>query len=58
MVFFHEGIWTDGAWVFSTGLYQRVMFWLLEEHRKLTEYGHSIVCVPEPEALDVRACGR
>ncbi|KAJ8899021.1 hypothetical protein K2173_008844 [Erythroxylum novogranatense] len=53
-----KGIWTDGTWVFSTGLDQRVRCWLLKEHYKLTEKCCLIVCVPEPEALQVRACGR
>lgn len=53
-----KGIWTDGTWVFSTGLDQRVRCWRFEEHGKLTEYSHLIISVPEPEALDARACSR
>lgn len=53
---FVKGVWTDGHWVFSTGLDQRVRCWSLEEHGKLTERAHLIVSVPEPEALDARAC--
>ncbi|KAL5859325.1 hypothetical protein ACOSQ4_000621 [Xanthoceras sorbifolium] len=53
-----KGIWTDGTWVFSTGLDQRVRCWLLEEHGKLTEHAHLIVSVPEPEALDARTCSK
>ncbi|XP_021279955.1 uncharacterized protein LOC110413462 isoform X3 [Herrania umbratica] len=53
-----KGIWTDGTWVFSTGLDQRVRCWLVGEHGKLTEGAHLIISVPEPEALDARACGR
>ncbi|XP_057519754.1 uncharacterized protein LOC130800308 isoform X2 [Amaranthus tricolor] len=53
-----KGIWTDGIWIFSTGLDQRVRCWKLLQHGNITEHGHSITTVPEPEALDVRACGR
>ncbi|XP_057964983.1 uncharacterized protein LOC131155691 isoform X1 [Malania oleifera] len=53
-----KGIWADGSWVFSTGLDQRVRCWQLEKHGKLTEREHLIISVPEPEALDARACGR
>lgn len=53
---FVKGVWTDGHWVFSTGLDQRVRCWSLEELGKLTERAHLIVSVPEPEALDARAC--
>ncbi|GAB2282116.1 hypothetical protein Dimus_016674 [Dionaea muscipula] len=53
-----KGIWTDGNWVFSVGLDQRVRCWRLENSGKLTEHSHFIVSVPEPEALDARACGR
>ncbi|WRX08182.1 WD40 repeat - like 5 [Theobroma cacao] len=53
-----KGIWTDGTWVFSTGLDQRIRCWLVGEHGKLTEHAHLIISVPEPEALDARACGR
>ncbi|CAN1353164.1 WD repeat-containing protein 6 [Linum perenne] len=51
-----KGVWTDGTWVFSTGLDQRVRCWLLEDHCKLTEQSHLIISVPEPEALDAKAC--
>lgn len=54
---FYEGVWTDGSWVFSTGLDQRVRCWHLIEN-KLTEHGHIVVSVPEPEALSARSCGR
>lgn len=53
-----KGVWTNGVSVFSTGLDQRVRCWKLQEHCNLSEYGHFITSVPEPEALDVRACGR
>ncbi|XP_043708861.1 uncharacterized protein LOC122658058 [Telopea speciosissima] len=53
-----KGIWTDGIWVFSTGLDQRVRCWHLEEHGKLNEHASLIISVPEPEALHARACGR
>ncbi|XP_024044008.1 uncharacterized protein LOC18048806 isoform X3 [Citrus clementina] len=53
-----KGIWTDGTWVFSTGLDQRIRFWLLEEHSILSQHAHLVVSVPEPEALSARACGR
>ncbi|KAL3827740.1 hypothetical protein ACJIZ3_016542 [Penstemon smallii] len=52
-----KGIWTDGIWVFSVGLDQRVRCWNLG-HDRLTEYAHLIISVPEPEALDVKVCGR
>ncbi|KAJ9547579.1 hypothetical protein OSB04_020122 [Centaurea solstitialis] len=52
-----KGVWTDGKWVFSTGLDQRVRCWAVSEHGKLSEHAHFIVSVPEPEALDVRLCG-
>ncbi|KAL8150342.1 hypothetical protein V2J09_020150 [Rumex salicifolius] len=52
-----KGVWTDGTWVFSTGLDQRVRCWRLD-HGKLTEHSQLIISVPEPEALDARACGR
>ncbi|XP_061366242.1 uncharacterized protein LOC133309475 [Gastrolobium bilobum] len=52
-----KGVWTDGSWVFSTGLDQRVRCWHLDQS-KLIEYAHLIVSVPEPEALSARACGR
>ncbi|MBA0620750.1 hypothetical protein Godav_006435 [Gossypium davidsonii] len=55
---FNEGIWTDGTWVFSTGLDQRIRCWLVGEHGELTEHALLIISVPEPEALDARACGR
>ncbi|XVE77500.1 hypothetical protein DITRI_Ditri13aG0067600 [Diplodiscus trichospermus] len=53
-----KGIWTDGTWVFSTGLDQRIRCWLIGEHGELTEHAHQIISVPEPEALDARVCGR
>ncbi|KAJ1412523.1 WD40/YVTN repeat-like-containing domain superfamily [Sesbania bispinosa] len=52
-----KGVWTDGSWVFSTGLDQRVRCWHLHQS-KLIERAHLIVSVPEPEALSARACGR
>ncbi|OIW17447.1 hypothetical protein TanjilG_22559 [Lupinus angustifolius] len=52
-----KGVWTDGSWVFSTGLDQRVRCWHLRES-KLIEHAHLVVSVPEPEALSARACGR
>ena len=55
---FCAGVWTDGIWVFSTGLDQRVRCWILDQHFKLVEHGHIIVSVPEPEAIDAQACGR
>nr|XP_043621149.1 WD repeat-containing protein 6 [Erigeron canadensis] len=53
-----KGVWTDGHWVFSTGLDQRVRCWRVSEDGNLHEHAHLIVSVPEPEALDVRVCGR
>ncbi|KAA3462396.1 putative WD repeat-containing protein isoform X1 [Gossypium australe] len=53
-----KGIWTDGTWVFSTGLDQRIRCWLVGEHGELTEHALLIISIPEPEALDARACGR
>eukprot|EP00268_Persea_americana_P040412 TRINITY_DN4014_c1_g1_i13.p1 TRINITY_DN4014_c1_g1~~TRINITY_DN4014_c1_g1_i13.p1 ORF type:complete len:1209 (+),score=238.90 TRINITY_DN4014_c1_g1_i13:677-4303(+) len=53
-----KGVWTDGTWVFSTGLDQRVRCWCLSKSGKLTEHAHLIISVPEPETLDARACGR
>lgn len=53
-----KGVWTDGKWVFSTGLDQRVRCWRVSVDGKLSEHSHLIVSVPEPEALDVRVCGR
>lgn len=58
LVLFFAGVWTDGRWVFSTGLDQRIRCWHLEERGKLTEHKHMVVSVPEPEALDARVCGR
>ncbi|XP_011079487.1 uncharacterized protein LOC105162994 [Sesamum indicum] len=52
-----KGVWTDGIWVFSVGLDQRVRCWKLGNDR-LSEFAHLIISVPEPEALDVRTCGR
>lgn len=53
-----KGVWTDGTWVFSTGLDQRVRCWCIGENGKLDEHSHLIISVPEPETLDARACGR
>ncbi|KAK7397007.1 hypothetical protein VNO78_18171 [Psophocarpus tetragonolobus] len=52
-----KGVWTDGSWVFSTGLDQRVRCWHLQQS-KLIEHSYLIVNVPEPETLSARACGR
>jgi WD40 repeat protein len=52
-----KGVWTDGSWVFSTGLDQRVRCWHLLQS-KLIERAHLIVSVPEPEALSARAYSR
>ncbi|KAJ7977731.1 WD repeat-containing protein [Quillaja saponaria] len=52
-----KGVWTDGSWVFSTGLDQRVRCWNFTLS-KLKEHASLIVSVPEPEALCARACGR
>ncbi|TQE01350.1 hypothetical protein C1H46_013030 [Malus baccata] len=53
-----KGVWTDGSWVFSTGLDQRVRCWRLEDEGKLIEGAYFIISVPEPEALDAKLCGR
>ncbi|XP_030551812.1 uncharacterized protein LOC115756249 isoform X2 [Rhodamnia argentea] len=53
-----KGVWTDGDWVFSTGLDQRVRCWILKEHSTLKELAHFIISVPEPEALDARSFSR
>ncbi|PRQ45090.1 putative transcription factor WD40-like family [Rosa chinensis] len=53
-----KGVWTDGSWVFSTGLDQRVRCWRLQEEGKLIEYAYLVISVPEPEALDAKLCGR
>lgn len=53
-----KAVWTDGSWVFSAGLDQRVRCWNLEENGKLTEHCHLVISVPEPETLDARACSR
>uniref|UniRef100_A0A6N2NEC3 Uncharacterized protein n=1 Tax=Salix viminalis TaxID=40686 RepID=A0A6N2NEC3_SALVM len=53
-----KGVWTDGTWVFSTGLDQRIRCWLLQDNCILTEQAYLIISVPEPEALHARACGR
>ncbi|KAH0981980.1 hypothetical protein GBA52_009157 [Prunus armeniaca] len=53
-----KGVWTDGSWVFSTGLDQRVRCWRLEEEGILIEHAYLIISVPEPEALDAKVCGR
>ncbi|XP_055962170.1 uncharacterized protein LOC126688213 isoform X2 [Mercurialis annua] len=50
-----KGVWTDGTWVFSTGLDQRIRCWLLKEQCILTKQTHLIISVPEPESLHVRA---
>ncbi|KAL6515884.1 hypothetical protein OROGR_019189 [Orobanche gracilis] len=52
-----QRVWTDGIWVFSVGLDQRVRCWNIS-HDRLTECAHLIINVPEPEALDVKTCGR
>nr|GEV10944.1 hypothetical protein [Tanacetum cinerariifolium] len=52
-----KGVWTDGDWVFSTGLDQRVRCWRVSVDGKLSEHAHLVVSVPEPEALDVSVCG-
>ncbi|WCJ22639.1 Transducin family protein / WD-40 repeat family protein [Euphorbia peplus] len=51
-----KGVWTDGTWVFTTGLDQRIRCWFLKDRCKLTEYSTLIISVPEPEALHARAC--
>ncbi|EPS58010.1 hypothetical protein M569_16808, partial [Genlisea aurea] len=49
-----KGVWTDGMWVFSVGLDQRVRCWVVGDDGKIDECGHYlIVSVPEPEAVDV-----
>ncbi|XP_012082975.1 uncharacterized protein LOC105642679 isoform X2 [Jatropha curcas] len=53
-----KGVWTDGTWVFSTGLDQRIRCWAVKDHCKLIEKTHLIISVPEPEALCARACER
>ncbi|KAI6672617.1 hypothetical protein NL676_000523 [Syzygium grande] len=52
-----KGVWTDGTWVFSTGLDQRVRCWISKEQGTLREFAHFIISVPEPEALDARSFG-
>ncbi|XP_075524062.1 uncharacterized protein LOC142556499 isoform X1 [Primulina tabacum] len=52
-----KGVWTDGSWVFSTSVDQRVRCWKLDQGR-LIEFAHLIISVPEPEAMDVNTCGR
>lgn len=47
-----KGVWTDGYWVFSTGLDQRVKCWTRDQNDKLVECAHTIISVPEPETLD------
>lgn len=49
---YFAGVWTDGSWVFSTGLDQRVRCWRVDQLRKLAEYSHLVISVPEPETLD------
>ncbi|GLJ20918.1 hypothetical protein SUGI_0381750 [Cryptomeria japonica] len=49
-----KGVWTDGHWVFSTGLDQRIRYWrfsCLNEIYTIREHFSSIINVPEPEAL-------
>lgn len=49
-----KGVWTDGHWVFSTGLDQRIRCWCFSHLNKkiyLREHCSSIINVPEPEAL-------
>ncbi|KAL8253963.1 hypothetical protein R6Q59_032184 [Mikania micrantha] len=53
-----KGVWTDGHWVFSTGLDQRLRCWRVSVDGKIREHGHLIVSVPEPEVLDVRQYAR
>ncbi|XP_048337417.2 uncharacterized protein LOC107426171 isoform X1 [Ziziphus jujuba] len=53
-----KGVWTDGSWVFSAGLDQRLRCWCVGEQGELTEFDNVIVSVPEPEALDARVCSR
>lgn len=48
-----KGIWTDGAWAFSTGLDQRIRCWKMGPSGKFMEHSHVIISVPEPETLDV-----
>lgn len=50
-----KGVWTDGTWVFSTGLDQRVRCWISKDRGTPTELAHFIISVPEPEALDARS---
>lgn len=57
-LFIYEGVWTDGSWVFSAGLDQRLRCWCVGEQGELTEFDNVIVSVPEPEALDARVCSR
>ncbi|XP_073147643.1 uncharacterized protein [Henckelia pumila] len=52
-----KGVWTDGSWVFSTSVDQRVRCWKVDQGR-LIEFAHLIISVPEPEAMDVNTCGR
>ncbi|XP_020520511.1 uncharacterized protein LOC18430075 isoform X2 [Amborella trichopoda] len=47
-----KGIWTDGIWVFTTGLDQRVRCWHRRHSGKLVEHFNLVVNVPEPETLD------
>lgn len=44
--------------MFSTGLDQRIRCWKLEAEGKLVEYTYLIITVPEPEAIDARACDK
>lgn len=58
MSFMYLGIWTDGIWVFSTGLDQRVRIWNIGDLGRLTEYAHFIISVPEPETIHAKICDR
>ncbi|KAH9318915.1 hypothetical protein KI387_020684, partial [Taxus chinensis] len=54
-----KGVWTDGHWVFSTGLDQRIRCWRFLFFNKictLREHFSSIINVPEPEALHTIIC--
>ncbi|KAG0472116.1 hypothetical protein HPP92_016662 [Vanilla planifolia] len=53
-----KGIWTDGIWVFSVGLDQRIRCWKIQPNGELFERAHVVISVPEPETLDVVAYGR
>ncbi|XP_020590632.1 uncharacterized protein LOC110031650 isoform X2 [Phalaenopsis equestris] len=53
-----KGIWTNGLWVFSTGLDQRIRCWQIGQGGMLIEHCHLIISVPEPESLDVLTIDR